>query len=156
MLHRPSFDYKFEEPLYNLHTEPRFFKKSLETFSEEPIYNLDTEPRFFKKTLETLSGFLTHTFSSEDAKDNKKQTQPPQSQKPVLRNPLENIKPVKFPHAAIHNYQEVPHITYAKEPSHHSHSKEVVKPQPITVRPSTNHLKQANLVSNSWKPSQRL
>ena len=137
MLHRSSFDYKFEEPLNNL----------------------DTEPRFFKKTLETLSGFLTHTFSTEDAKDN---TRPKlQSQKkPLLRNPLENIKPIKFPHAAIHNYQEVPHITYSKEVPHPSqtNSKEVVKPlQPITSRPSNQHkAATSSLLSNSWKPSQRL
>ena len=128
MFYRSSFDYKFEEPLYNL----------------------DTEPRFFKKTFETLSGFLTHTFSSEDATKAKEvktaakakthQTRPAVKQK--VRNPLENLKPVKFP-ASVHNYQEV---SQHKRPSPDQN----YKPKKVSQH---QHQQPSN---NAWKPSQRL
>ena len=36
---------------------------------EEPLYKVDTEPRFFKKSFDALSGILTHTFNPESSKD---------------------------------------------------------------------------------------
>ena len=32
----------------------------------------------------------------------------------LLKNPLESVRPVKFPAAQVHNYQEVPHQSYHK------------------------------------------
>lgn len=131
LCYRSSFNYKFEEPLYNL----------------------DTEPRFFKKTFETLSGFLTHTFSTEDAtktKDAKPaakakaagKTHQSRPVKQKVRNPLENLKPVKFP-AKVHNYQEV---SQHKRPSPDQNYK------PKKVSQQHQHVNS----NNAWKPSQRL
>ena len=138
---------------YNVLQSPDilFYRSGFEYKFEEPLYNLDTEPRFFKKTFETLSGFLTHTFSTEDATktkvatiENKEKTHKrPLKQK--VRNPLENIKPVKFP-ASVHNYQEV---------SQHQ------RPSPDqNYKPNNrvSHHKQKtkeHFNNNSWKPSQR-
>ena len=126
LIFRSSFDYKFEEPLYNI----------------------DTEPRFLKKTFETLSGFLTHTFSSDDAKD----TRSKKTEKKGLRNPLENVNPVKFPPAAVHNYKEVSHNVHY----HYNKPKEVIKQNTHSETRTQQQTSSANFPNNSWKPSQRL
>ena len=115
---------------------------------EEPQYNFDTEPRFFKKTFETLSGFLTHTFSKDDVKV--KEEKPTGK---LLKNPLESVRPVKFPAAQVHNYQEVPHQSYHKTKQKSNNG---------NVHVTTSHLlgsnqqtKSVSGASNSWKPSQR-
>ena len=131
---KTSFDYKYEEPLYT-----------------------DTQPRFFKKTLDTISGFLTHTFSSDDAKQEKKKVAKKPVSKPkkkpsrrpsVMRNPLENIKPLKFP-SAIHNYQEVSHNSP-------SNVKDDVRKSSDPGVMTSHKSPGTSLHNNEWKPSQRL
>ena len=124
------------------------YRSSFNYKYEEPLYNLDTEPRFFKKTFETLSGFLTHTFSTEDATKTKEakpaatgKTLQSRPVKQKVRNPLENLKPVKFP-AKVHNYQEVPQH---KRPSPDQN----YKPKKVSQHQYVNS-------NNAWKPSQRL
>ena len=46
---------------------------------EEPLYDVDTQPRFFKKTFEALSGILTHTFNPEPVKTHSKKKNKPKS-----------------------------------------------------------------------------
>ena len=135
----------------------RFFSRSSFNYKfEEPLYNLDTEPRFFKKTFETLSGFLTHTFSSDDAtvatktKEVKTAAKDKTHQRPVkqkVRNPLENLKPVKFPPASAHNYQEV---------SQHGRPSPDQNYKPNNKVSHLNQKPREQFNNNSWKPSQRL
>ena len=137
-------------------------KSSFEYKFEEPLYNIDTEPRFFKKTFDTISGFLTHTFSSEDAKKEDKAKKikkvprkPTHKPRPnVLKNPLENIKPLKFP-SAIHNYQEAG-SNVSPRPSRGTGQvkDDVRKPNDDSVMTSHNS-PGGSLENNSWKPSQR-
>ena len=115
---RPQFDYTFEEPLYNV----------------------DTEPRFFKKTFEALAGILNDKFSNEDVKQSG-ETKEIKTHKKTHQ--VTKIKPVKFPHAMVHNYQEVPHNNFRAQ-TQAQQKQQHTKPSQVST---TFH--------NSWKPSQR-
>ena len=78
------------------------FRKEFDYKYEEPLYNVDTEPRFFKKTFEALSGILTHTFHPEDSNDLGKMQNIHKDKLPTKSNKKE------IPKHIVNKYSEKP------------------------------------------------